>query len=104
MNDDNRALKDFMAAYFHQDWDFDAESPTEVVSQYLRDTASSPELVSVARALRVLVNGSEDDEALTRRLFSEFGCYFDPRGSGQPTRGWLRSLADQVEDEVRRRA
>jgi hypothetical protein len=103
MNNDQEALKNFMAAYFNQDWpDIDGSSEA-VVLHYFRDQDSIEELSWVLRALRELIEGDDGDEALSNRLLNEFGCYFYPPGAGLSTRAWLQTLADDFEREIKAR-
>ena len=100
MNDDQQKLQDFMASYFHEDWSLDDASPREVLRRYFCDQDSTAKLSSVLRALRELINGDDDDETLSDRLFDEFGCYYYPPGVGLSTRVWLQSVADEFEREI----
>jgi hypothetical protein len=103
MNDDQKALKNFMAGYFHQDWFDDNASPEEVVLRYFEDQDSVEELSSVLRALRELLDGHDSDQILSLRLLREFGSYNNPLGVGLSTRGWLQTLADEFEREIKAR-
>ena len=100
MNQDHEALKNFMAAYFHEDWPDCDGSSEEVVRHYFREQDSIDQLSSVLRALRELIEGDGDDEVLLSRLFREFGSYYNPLGGGLSTRAWLQSLADDFEREI----
>jgi hypothetical protein len=99
----NQSLREFLSAYFHEDWALDAQSPSDVVVQFFRDQKSVADLIPIARALRELIDGNADDEALSTRLFREFGSYFDPRGVGESTRSWLAGLADEFDREIAKR-
>jgi hypothetical protein len=103
MNDDQQALQDFIASYFHQDWALDDASPRDVVQRFFRDHDSIEELSPVFRALRELIGGPDDDEVLSSRLFKEFGSYYNPRNLGLSTRVWLQTLADDFEREIKAR-
>ena len=99
----SESLKEFMSAYFHQDWMMDAQSPRDVVAQFFRDQKSVGDLVPIAQALRELIATDEEDERLSTRLFMQYGSYFDPRGVGESTREWLTNLASEFEREIGRR-
>jgi hypothetical protein len=103
MNDDQEALKNFMAGYFNEDWFDDNASPEEVVLRYFQDQDSAEELSSVLRALRELLDSYDSDQILSLRLLREFGCYNDPLGVRLSTRGWLQTLADEFEREIKAR-
>ena len=99
----NQSLKEFLSAYFHQDWALDAQPWSDVVAQFFRDHELVTDLVPIAQALRLLIDTNEPDELLSARLFREFGSYFDPRGIGQSTRGWLTALTKEFDREIARR-
>jgi hypothetical protein len=103
MSDDREALKNFMGGYFHEDWSDVDTSPEAAVQHYFRDQGSTEELSSVLRALRELIEGDAGDEALSDRLFDEYGCNFYPPGAGLSTRAWVRTLADDFEREIKAR-
>jgi hypothetical protein len=103
MNHDHEALKNFMGGYFHQDWALDDASPREVLQRYFLDQDSTEELSSVLRALRELIDGDDFPGELSDRLCDEFGCYYYPPGAGLSTRGWLQTLADDFEREIKGR-
>jgi hypothetical protein len=103
MTADERALEQFLAAYFHQDWSLDAASPEEVVAEFLRDHPAGEQLLPVVRALHGLIDSGQDDARLSHRLTHEFGSFLDPRGDGESTRQWLRWLVDRIERELRAR-
>lgn len=93
----------FFSAYFHDDWCLDASTEWDVIAQYFREQQSVESLIHVAKALHGLLAGDEDDETLSRRLFREFGSYFDPRGAGGSTRTWLARVAREFDEENARR-
>jgi hypothetical protein len=103
MNKDHEALKNFMAAYFNEDWPDDGASPQEIVQSYFQVQGSTEELSSALRALRELIDGDDFPGELSDRLFDEFGCYFYPPGVGLSTRDWLQSVADDFEREINAR-
>jgi hypothetical protein len=51
----------------------------------------------------VLLQTDEDDQMLSKRVFQDLGLYFDPRATGETTRGWLTSLADDFDREISKR-
>lgn len=99
-----QSLKEFLSAYFHQDWNLEAKSPGEVVAQFFRDQTSVDELRRIVRALRELIDTGEPDEILSTRLFRDFCSFFDPRGVGESTRKWLISLANDFDREIAKRS
>jgi hypothetical protein len=103
MSNDYEALQNFIGGYFHEDWALDDASPREVVQRFFRDHDSIEELAPVFRALRELIEGPDDDEVLSSRLFKEFGSYYNPRNLGLSTRVWLQTLADDFEREIKAR-
>jgi|GEM_PF-4512832 len=102
MTKDQLSLKNFMSAYFHEDWTLDAQSTRDVVTQFVHDQQPA-ELSAIVQALHRLLDGGEDNPTLSRRLFREFGAYFDPLSVGESTSSWLKAIADQIELGLRSR-
>lgn len=87
-------LENFFAAYFHQDWMVDHETPDAVVDDYLG--AESEATVSQLRSElgELLAQGLEED-ALAAQLRS-FGCEYDPTRDGRSVRDWLQSIQVRI--------
>ncbi|MCD9006247.1 hypothetical protein LDO31_08365 [Luteimonas sp. XNQY3] len=87
-------LENFFAAYFHQDWAMEHDTPDAVVACY-RD-GESPEQVSRARAeAEALLGEGLDEDALGERI-AALGSEYDPTRDGATWRGWLQRLAQDL--------
>jgi hypothetical protein len=101
MNDDERALRDFLSAYLHQDWPVEFASYEDAVDEYLTDEPRIERVAGAARALRALAASSATEDALVQRLLDELGSYYDPRPDRISVRDWLTSIADRLEAATR---
>jgi hypothetical protein len=86
-------LATLFGGYMHQDWDTEGKDWPDLVSNFVRDSASDAE--SAATEIDQLLLDHIDDAALSDEVFCELHCYFDPRPDlGGPTlRDWLREVA-----------
>jgi hypothetical protein len=101
MNDDERALRDFLSAYLHQDWPVEFASYEDAVDEYLTDEPRIERVAGAARALRALAASSATEDALVQRLLDELGSYYDPRPDRISVRDWLTSIAERLETATR---
>ncbi len=88
MNNQFPNLTQFFSSYFHQDWTEEANSPSEVVENYLN--SEPPE--SIASALAELNKVLEIPIApadLETFILDELGCYYNPEADNQTVREWL---------------
>ena len=89
--DDMKLMVNFFSSYFHQDWVYEAKSPADVVTSYLR-TAKANEVVRLRDAIVRFARREGTDAELEKKLFSELGCYYSPSADGQSAREWLLGL------------
>lgn len=88
------ALDQLMGAYFHQDWEEDADDPMEVVDQFLR---GEPSLAPLLGPEIDELLASEASEAELRRLLVDgFGGNYAADWNGGTYRAWLQQIADRV--------
>lgn len=90
-------LRQFLGAYFHQDWPLEADDWPAVVAQYVRENGADHGR-AVADALDSLARSTPDDAELERIVHHDLGCDYDPRPDlGGPTlRRWLSQVADAL--------
>ncbi|MEF3082299.1 contact-dependent growth inhibition system immunity protein [Luteimonas sp. SMYT11W] len=87
-------LENFFAAYFHQDWAMEHDTPEAVIAYYRGSEA--PEQVSRARAeAEALLGEGLDEDALGQRI-AALGSEYDPTRDGATWRGWLQRLAQDL--------
>jgi hypothetical protein len=88
------ALGQLMGAYFHQDWDVEANDDRGIVDLFIRgEPALAVQLpAEIDRVLREL--DSEDE--LRHYLLEELGSYYLADSDGNTYRTWLTRIAEQV--------
>jgi phenylalanyl-tRNA synthetase beta subunit len=92
---DHPALENFLAAYFHQDWQAEHATP-EAVVDYYRDSESPGQVAATRRELGHLLGLGLDEQALGDMLRSA-GCEFDPTRTGLGWRDWLSAVHARLE-------
>jgi hypothetical protein len=95
-------LRQFFGGYFHQDWDIEGATASEILHVYFRDHPSTEELMVLVHALRELMQRFPNDDELYAHISQELWCEYFP-GSGL-TRSWLSTLLLELDAEVGRRA
>ena len=88
-------LRDFFGAYFHEDWNCDAENPESVVRSFVAEVAPEERTV-LADAIVKYAAGFASDNELEERLFRELGCYYMPSGTGTSCKVWLEHIAEEL--------
>lgn len=91
-------LANFFGGYFHQDWEFEVDTPEEVVQVFVREEHRETSSRAI-KELRRLLSLSLTDEQLNKLLLGELGAYYD---ASPDTSRWLQSLLEVMEDEVRK--
>lgn len=92
---DHELLKHFFSAYFHEDWDIEAENPKDIVAMYAADVTED-QRCAVGKAILRYIDHVEDDTELKEKLFSELGCYYTLGADGLTARDWLKIVAAQL--------
>lgn len=87
---DYPALENFLAAYFHQDWAMEHDTPEAVVAHY-RDAEPAAQ-VDATRAELAQLLGEDLDEAQLAARARALGCEFDPGRDGRTWRAWLGAV------------
>jgi hypothetical protein len=85
-------LKNFCSSYFHEDWALDAETPGDVVAQFLADSPTATELRTIADQIRQFIDMHGDDVRLETALFEALGCYYQPSADDVSARAWLEAI------------
>ena len=81
-------------AYFHQDWDIDAEDWPDVIDQFRRD--HTPEYCDeTASEIDRLIDEPLNNDDLYQYMWRKLGCEYMPRPDlgGPDVREWLRRVA-----------
>jgi hypothetical protein len=88
-----KTLEQFFGAWFHQDWQLDADSWQSVARQFAASDGSAV-AVAAADSILALVQSEPSDTALAGTL-SKLGCEYWP-GAVQDLRPWLVALAHEL--------
>jgi hypothetical protein len=99
-------LRQFLGSNFHQDWDIEASTADEVITNYLAEDHSKEHLTHLSnRVLALLERHPSDDATLEHELLEDLGCEYYPPGDvkGTSTRQWLKELAARLGEEAARR-
>jgi hypothetical protein len=88
-------LRKFFSAYFHEDWDCDADNPESVVRSFVA-VATREERTVLAGAIVKYVAEFPSDKELEERLDRELGCYYMPSGVGTSCKVWLEHIAEEL--------
>lgn len=84
------AVRHFLSAWFHQDWDLEATTWSGVVDLFVRDRRDSPSDISdLVDALRRVASADVD--------LRDLGCEYDPSVDGVSPSEWLQSIAQYLE-------
>jgi hypothetical protein len=98
-------LRQFFAAWFHQDWMVEADTPDGIVENYAYQMNDRAELPELSDAILAFIDEYPDDDALADALFRRMGCYYAPKALGQSTKAWLLHVVEKVrEEEAKRQA
>lgn len=99
MNDGSisKDLHRFFAAYFHQDWDLEADDWKGVVDCYAADHASVELLRHLAQEIDELRHARPEVD-LEQFLVYTVGAYYDP--APLTYKQWLGQIADQLRQDA----
>ena len=85
-------LENFLAAYFHQDWQTEHAKPEGVIDYY-RESESPAQVEAAAEDIARLLSHDHDEAALGA-IAGGMGCEYDPTEDGATWRAWLQRLHD----------
>lgn len=90
------ALRNFMSAYFHQDWMLNDETPDEVVSRFLAmQQPTRGELQALIAQIDAFISAHPDDTTIEQALEPVLGCYYLPSADQRPARAWLSEVRER---------
>lgn len=97
-------LRQFFGAYFHQDWDIDAEDADGVVALYVSDDRHTDEqLRAIARQIDEYLENEGSQENISQGLFEKLGCEYLPASSGSNAGEWLTHVANLLRRAIESR-
>lgn len=89
----SKDLHRFFAAYFHQDWDSEADDWDGIVDLYAQDLPNSEQLTSLANEIDQLRNADSDND-LEQFLVDNVGMFYAPEPLTYTT--WLGEVAERL--------
>lgn len=93
---EQEGLKDFFAAYFHEDWREEAKDAAGVLALYLAQNIDEDARRSLAHSIEAFAARHGSDAALEQALFSELGCYYMPSAEHRSAREWLAEIVTRL--------
>lgn len=90
-------LYQFFAAYFHQDWDLEADDWQGIVDNYVNDDPTAGPLRTLAQEIDDL-RGARGEPDLEQFLVRTVGVYYAP----QPLtyKEWLGQVSDRLREQA----
>jgi hypothetical protein len=90
------AVQEFFLNYFHQDWQLDADSRLEVVTDFL-ETANPILIENAISELRQLVQEPMSDDDFHEMIDRDYWLSYDPSRENVTMRAWLKGLLQELE-------
>lgn len=90
------AVQELFLCYFHEDWQLDANSRLEVVTDFLA-TAKASLIDQVIIELHDLVQEPMSDGEFHKMIDRDYWLSYDPSREGVTMRFWLASLLAELE-------
>lgn len=84
-------LTQFFSSYFHQDWQLEADTPSDVVNNY-RSSEPPASVEAASQELSKLLEMPIAPADLEAFILDELGCYYDPQSENKTVREWLESV------------
>ena len=85
-------VSNFLSGYFHEDWETEAESDTEIIASFRQSGVSVASIEALAENLEAVAIERER-EISDEWLLKDHGCYYKPSVDGLSGSDWLRRLA-----------
>lgn len=90
-----KVLFQFFAAYFHEDWSIEADTPDQILAKFVRQNDEF-QRDNLSRYISAFVHDHPDDRELGEALYKDLGCYYDPNSDGISARSWLLAVAAKL--------
>jgi len=81
-------LAQFFGAYFHQDWDLEADDALGVIRNYLKE-ANFPSTQQTIKEIEQLIKMNLSEEQLRDIIVCDMSCNYDPSRYGISYLEWL---------------
>ncbi len=89
-----KGLKQFLAGYFHQDFDLEGDADA-VIKRYIEDAAAET-LREVLEEIRELLGRSLDEASLEKLFTLKLFCAYDPTVDGWTYASWLSHVEETI--------
>lgn len=83
-------LREFLSAYFHQDWDVEAEDADGCVALFISHEPAHEELLVIVRQIDEYLEKEGPEESISRGLYEKLGCEYLPSVASE----WLIHVAN----------
>ncbi|KPN89045.1 contact-dependent growth inhibition system immunity protein [Pseudomonas nunensis] len=91
-------LFQFLAGYFHQDWNCDHDTEDDVIRLFIAE--ASPETVlRVKDELQFVLRTINGEEEIQAFLFEEIGCSYYYPHAWPSGKAWLEHVADMLDSK-----
>lgn len=92
-------LFQFFGAYFHQDWDLEAQEDEGIIRNYLQESSLTAVKQTITEITQLLaMNFSE--KRLKKFLIHELGCFYNPTSKGISYQDWLLWIENFIKKET----
>ena len=88
------ALRNFLSAYFHQDWAVEHDTPGAVVDYYI-EGESAQQVAQLRDEIARLLSQDLDEDDLALQV-RELGSEYDPGQDGGNYQDWLRGIEERL--------
>jgi CdiI immunity protein len=90
-------LKHLARAYFHQDYDLEAQTPLGVVHLFWE---SEPEdaIAELKAEIGAILNSPMTDREIYDLWIRQYGASYDPTSDGEGYRSWFTKVLSELDD------
>lgn len=95
MNQELHRLEQFFGGYFHEDWNLDGDSDTEIIALFLNQEPSDS-ISGVISELDELIRSCTGTRKDAAKALSELHCYYHYPADGLSGLDWLIRIRTQL--------
>jgi CdiI immunity protein len=90
-------LKHLAQAYFHQDYDLEAQTPLGVVRLF-REGEPEDAISELKAEIRTILNSPMTDQEIYDLWVRQYGASYDPTSDGEGYRSWFTKVLSELDD------
>lgn len=94
-------LRSFLGAYFHEDWDIEADEPDGCLANFIGDDPGDEVLKKIVSQISAYLDSEGGEVEIERGLWDTLRCYYRPAGSGMTARAWLTHVGEVLSQAVK---